>query len=86
MLGTLNPDAWSGADRRGHGAGPVRAHNLVLMREVQRYLAHMKHPSRRTLQQPYASEPLVILGAWVFLRARCPCISVMRKADPEPLT
>ena len=28
------------------------------------YLAHKKHPSRRTLQQPYASGPRLIVWGW----------------------
>ena len=33
---------------------------------VQGYLNHKKHPPPRTLQKPYASGPMMILGGWVF--------------------
>ena len=39
---------------------------------VQGYLAHVKHPLRRTLQQPYAQGPMVILGWWVSLMSEVP--------------
>ena len=41
---------------------------------VQGYLAHEKHPSRRTLHQPYAKGPMVVLGlgGWVLLMREVP--------------
>ena len=36
------------------------------------YIAHKKHPSRRTLQHPYAEGPMVILWGWVFLMSEVP--------------
>ena len=36
------------------------------------YLAHKKHPPRRTLQKPYAQGPMVILWGWVFLMSEEP--------------
>ena len=34
---------------------------------VQGYLAYKNPPPRRTLQEPFAYGPMVILGGWVFL-------------------
>ena len=39
---------------------------------MKEYLAHKKHLSRRTLKQPYAQGPLMILGWWVFLMSEVP--------------
>ena len=42
------------------------------MSYTQGYLAHQKTPRRRTLQQPYAQGPMVILAGWVFLMSEVP--------------
>ena len=43
---------------------------LFLMSAV--YLAHKKHPPRRTLQEYFAEGPTVVLGRWLFLRSEVP--------------
>ena len=39
---------------------------------IQGYLAHKKHPPRRTLQERYASKPMMTLWGWVFLTSEVP--------------
>ena len=39
---------------------------------LQGYLAHKKLHPARTIQQAYASGPMVVLGGWAFLMSEVP--------------
>ena len=47
-------------------------HPALLPEQLQGYLAHETPPSCRTLQQPYAEGPMVILGGVAFLVGEVP--------------
>ena len=43
------------------------------------HLAHTKFPPNRTLQQPYAWGPMLILWEWVFLMGEVPLLTINLK-------
>ena len=58
-----------GVTRSGRVAGFMRSSPLNTLRG---YLAHKKHPPRRTLQERYATKPMMTLWGWVFLTSEVP--------------
>ena len=55
---------------------------------LQGYLAHKKHPPHRTLQQPFAKGPIMILGGSAFLmdEVSLKCLRFISNRIPaEPL-
>ena len=67
---------WRGTgEGRGHSGGvepPAMQGYLASLLGIQGHLAHEKHPSRTTLQWPYAQGPMVILEGWVFFERGTP--------------
>ena len=55
----------------GRGSLSMAA-SVSLLCPIQGYLDNKKQPPRRTLRKPYAQEPMVILGGWVFLMREVP--------------
>ena len=64
---------------------PLHPSSMHVLQRLQGYLAHEKHPPRRTLQEDYALSPMVVLGRWVFLMRGTPALANSNTHRVRPL-